>query len=221
LEIAEEMQKKLKVIKVLVVIFLLSLVYSVVQFIVIRDMPWSNLPLLIANKAIAWTSLVSICLSYLTGIFQKTGKRILSGFLPLRKYLGMYGFYLAMVHIMITLSILTADRFPALYDGIRINSKGENVILFGMLCLCGFIMPAISSVKAVRESISTEKWKRIQQIGYGALLANFFHVFSLDYEIWFVTNNWIGNMPPITMIAAVVSMLTLFMKLYTLLLNKK
>lgn len=221
LEIAEEKLKKIKTIKILLIIFAVTMIYAVLRYNVFKGVPWSELPLYVSNKAIAWTSLVSICLSYLSGLMQKAGKRLFTGFVHLRKYLGMYGFFLAIVHIMITLSILTVENYPSLYDGIAINSKGELVIMFGMLCLCCIIMPAVTSVKAVREGIATEKWKLIQQLGYGALLANIFHVFSMGSNNWIEPGNWYGYMPPITMIAASIALVTLLLKLYTILLNKK
>jgi DMSO/TMAO reductase YedYZ heme-binding membrane subunit len=122
---------------------------------------------------------------------------------------------------MITLSLLTVEYYPSLYDGKAINSKGEFVIMFGMLCLGGFMMPAITSVKAVREGMTPEKWKRIQQIGYGALLANIFHVFAIGSDGWIDSVNWYGYMPPITLIAAAITLVTILLKLYTFLLNKK
>lgn len=216
LKIASENKKKFKTISLLLIVFCITLIYATVRYNVFKGVPWSSFPDYVANKALAWTSLVSICLSYLTGLLPGFGINVFGNLLPLRKYLGVYGFILAAVHIMLTLAILTAENYPSLFDGNTINEKGEYVILFGLLCLGGFLMPAMTSVKAVRESMSGEKWKRLQQLGYFALFANILHVMSMGYTGWPEPAQWPGFMPPITMIAAVISVITLVFKLFAL-----
>lgn len=216
MEISEENSKKLKTIRIILFIFLITLGYAVLRYNVFKGVPWNELPGYVTNKAIAWTSLISVCLSYLPGLLHKLGVNWAAGMLPLRKYLGTYGFALAAVHIVLTLSMLTAETYPSLFTGNTINEKGEYVILFGLSCLMGFTMPAIVSIKAVRESMTEKKWKRIQQLGYIALAANAAHVFAMGFGVWFAPSAWPGYMPPITMISASFSIAVIFLKLIAL-----
>ncbi len=208
---------KFKVIRLLAVIFFFTFTYAVLRYNVFKGAPWEELPGYVANKAIAWTSLISICLSYLPGLSQKLGIKLAAGLLPLRKYLGLYGFALASFHIVLTLSMLTAETFPSLFDGNTINEKGEYVIMFGLLCLMGLTMPAITSIKAVREGMADAKWKQIQQIGYLALAANAAHVFAVGYEWWFAPTMWPCFIPPITMLSAALSAIIVALRLIVLL----
>ena len=72
---------KKNIIKFISLVFLFTLLYSIVRYNVFKGVPWTDLPLYVMNKAISFAAIIYIA-SYL--ILEKKGRHELSS--KIRKY---------------------------------------------------------------------------------------------------------------------------------------
>src|SRR3989344_2536001 len=93
----------------------LSLAYAIVRYNVVRDIPYSNLPLYIYNKAIALAATLLIGISYIMGPLARFWPSF-RRHLHLRKHLGVTGFGVAALHAIISLVILTPAYYPRFFE---------------------------------------------------------------------------------------------------------
>ena len=138
-------------------------------------------------------------LSYIIGNARKLGMKVSQKFLNMIKYFGVIGFISAAVHVLISLMLLSEEKFPYLYkDNLNFNFYGEMTILFGVASLGLFLMPAVTSIPAVRNAMVEKSWKNYQQIGYIGLFSVLFHVFFVDFVNISALSDWAYFLFPIS-----------------------
>lgn len=133
------------------------------------------------NRAIAFSSAISLTLSYLLGHLKLIGLSINSKFGSSIKYFGIYGFSIAAFHSFTSLMLLSQERYPYLYtDKGVFNIYGEMTMLFGVVTISLLMLPAITSIPSVSGSMNIKTLKQFRQIGYLALLSIVFHSFFVN-----------------------------------------
>jgi len=161
-------------------------------------------------------------LSYIIGNSKKLGFTVRQKYLDMIKYFGVIGFLSASIHVLISLMLISSSKFPYLYkDNLNFNMFGEMTILFGVASLGLFMMPAITSIAAVRKAMVEQSWKRYQQIGYLGLLSVLFHVFFVDFVNISAFTEWAYLMLPLSYIAWLFILAALSLKLISLIFGLK
>ncbi len=201
-----------KSIGIIFTIFVTTFAYAFIRYNIFQGVPWSEIPYYILNKALAWTAIFSILLSYLPGTLKKFGKKVKPQYLAIRKHFGIGGFFIASLHIQISLVILRPDLFPYLHDGDKMNPNGDLAVMFGVLTFTALLMPAVVSIPSVIKAMPLERWKKIQYTGYIALLFNLFHLAAVGSMRWFNPGGWPGFLPPITLLAATMVIFLLMLR---------
>jgi DMSO/TMAO reductase YedYZ heme-binding membrane subunit len=188
-----------------------ALAYAIIRYIVFGTVPVSQLPLVIANKAIAVASLVliSACLAIgpLVRLRVLDRRRIAA-----RKHIGLQGFVLGAVHSVLTLAMLSPSINGKLYAGGRFTFEGGLVILFGVLTLAALIVPAITSLDVIRRAMAGSAWRDAQRYGVIALALAFAHVAVLGWRTWPTYHTWPGGLPPLTALACTVAAASLALR---------
>ena len=167
--------------------FVLSMAYAVIRYHVFGTTPWAHMPVFTTNKAISVASLFA-----LAGAFVVNGAAA-------RARLGITGFGLAVLHVLMTLSILGPATYPKLYEGDRVNFLGEVAMLTGCLATVLLFLPATATATAIREQLGPARWRSWQRAGLVAVACVGLHVTAIGFRGWLKPEAWPGYLPPITL----------------------
>ena len=156
-----------------------------------------NYNLYIANKAIASTAVILIGTSFLIGPLARFWPNAWVPRLYMRKHFGVFGFVVAVLHIIITLILLSPQQYPKLYTAAgTLNSTAQWSLLLGTLAIIMFAAIAITSIPSIERAMNNRKWLIIQRTGYLAFLFVLIHLVQLKYKGWINLDNWLNGLPP-------------------------
>ena len=108
----------------MVMVFVLTTVYAVVRYNFFGDVSTDNIPTYILNKSISVSSVVFLLLC--SWQHAQGNKQV-------AKFWGTSSLHFAMLHIAISVVLLSESYFPKLYSPGVMNLNGETCILFGVL----------------------------------------------------------------------------------------
>jgi len=82
----------------------------------------------------------------------------------------------------------------------------------GVLALFCLLGPAVTTLPMMPKAIGGVRWKRNQRLGYVALAFVVVHLVFLGANGWLAPREWLGGMPPISLIALVAALVPLLVK---------
>lgn len=193
--------------KLLAPIAALWAAYAFLRYVVAGPVDPAGQPLYLVNKMISMTALSMIAASYILSTFGRLNPKFPRRKLAVKKQLGLGGFYLAAVHVILSFKLLGPERYGFIFgpDG-SITAHTILTIAFGAAAFLVFILPAYGSIPEVARDWGPKKWKKAQHTGYAAMALIAGHVFLMGYHKWPEPGTWHGNMPPLTMLAFVIAM---------------
>ncbi|MEK7546810.1 MAG: ferric reductase-like transmembrane domain-containing protein [Patescibacteria group bacterium] len=195
-------------------VFGLSFLYAFVRYNIVRNVPLEQIPLFIANKAIALSALIIIGLSFVLGPLARFWPQIFDSKLYLRKPLGVLGFGTAALHSLISLAILSPAYYPRFFDlGGKMNFIGETSLLFGVLAFLVFSAVSIASVPAIEERMKPGHWKSVQRLGYLAYFFTLLHVAIMGFKGWFDPASYQYGLISITLISSLFIILVFLLRI--------
>ena len=109
-----------------ILVFPFTLIYSIVRYNIFKDVPWTDLPLYVMNKALSFAAIIYIT-TYL--ILDKKDHHELGT--KIRKYATN----LVFIHLTISLIILTPSYYQKFFDGMKFNMIGQLSLLAGVVAL--------------------------------------------------------------------------------------
>lgn len=200
----------------------ITLVYAVIRYNIVRDVPFDEIPLYISNKAIALSATILIGFSFLLGPLARFWPNQFVAHLPLRKHLGVFGFGLAALHAVASLILLTPAYYPRFFaEGGRLNFIGETSMLFGVLAFLIFASITITSLPPVEKQMDQIQWKSIQRLGYLAYVFVLAHVVIMGFRGWFRPDSWQYGLASISLIAAMVIILVFLMRVLVIIFPRR
>ena len=107
-----------------------AFLYAIIRYHIIKGVAWSEFPLFISNKAISLSAVALIAVSYAVGSLASFWPRLFERTLPARKFFGLLGFGLAVVHGVISLLIFNSTYYPKFFEASgKLNLLGETSLL--------------------------------------------------------------------------------------------
>ena len=182
------------------ILFSVGMLCCIVLYYFIRR---GSLSTSLINRSLASEALVLIGLSFLLSsicfFFDKFDSYIIY-----RKYLGLTGFYAAVLHIFITVFLLQ-DRFP-------LNQWfGSHIQAFipGLIAFVIFLVMALISNTAGAVLLGGKRWRMILRVGgYTAYFFLLLHTAFINYQGWV---NWLTKpttiLPPFGLVAVIFMLL--------------
>ena len=175
--------------------------YAYLRYVHFGPIPESRIPLYVSNKAISWSSVVLLSITFALGPASTLIHRCRL-WLIYRKLLGLTGAWLATLHILASLPIFNMFYYTAFFnfDGtLKVNT--ELSMLAGAIAWCLLLVPAIMSIPDAAAAVTPKEWQRFQRLGLLALYVTFGHVAWLGWQGWFEPQTWHGDLPPITLLS--------------------
>lgn len=201
-------------IKWLTFVLLFATVYATMRYIVFKGVELSHYPLYIVNKIFSISGLFFLALSY---SFNKIKRLTINGHSRPKdfiKFTGLAGFSLSAMHVLISLAILSPEYYPKFYNQNMMNFTGELSMLFGVLSLYFFTIPAISTIPFMQEAVGIKKWQQGQRMGYIGLWTALLHTAIMGYSGWLDISTWPGYMPSISLLAVIIAAVPLYLKFF-------
>ena len=193
------------------VVFGGALVYAIARYHLTGDVAWRHFPLFILNKATSLAAVVFVACSYLVGKIIRWHDHDKRLRLVVIKFCGLMGFFLAAIHALLSLSILTPAYFAKYFDAVgRLNLQGELGMSVGVLALFLLLSPAITTLPMMPKALGGKRWKRAQRLGYLALILVVVHLVVLGLKGWLAPKGWPAGIPPISLVAVLAALVPLF-----------
>ena len=194
-------------------IFGTALAYAILRYHLVGDVEWRHFPLFILNKATSLAAVVFVACSYLIGKVIHWHDHDKALRLVVIKFCGLMGFFLACIHAVFSLSLLSPAYYAKYFDaGGRLNLMGELALSAGAVALFCLMSPAITTLPMMPKALGGQRWKRGQRLGYVALVFVVVHLVALGLQGWLAPSGWNGGLPPISLIAVVAALIPLLVK---------
>ena len=195
------------------VVFGFALAYAVIRYHLAGDVPWRHFPLFILNKATSLAAVIFVVSSYLIGKIIRWHDHDHAMRLVVIKFCGLMGFFLAAVHALLSLALLSPAYYGKYFEeGGRFNLTGEIAMAVGVVAVFFLASPAITTMPGMAKAIGGWRWKRTQWFGYVALALVAVHLIVLGWKGWLTPEKWHGGIPPISLVALVVVLVPLVVK---------
>jgi len=207
---------------IVLIIFAVTLGYSIIRYNIVRNVPFENIPLFIANKAVALTATILIGLSFLLGPLSRFWPKMFTHHLYLRKYLGISGFAIAALHALMSLLLFSPAYYPKFFlPSGKMNLIGESSMLFGILAFLIFLAISLTSLPQIEKLLNSQQWKSIQRLGYLAYVLVLFHVVIMGWAGWWKPESWKFGLASISLISALIIIFVLLMRIIVMVFPKK
>lgn len=179
-------------------IFLFTLIYSIIRYNIFNDVPWSQFPLFISNKAISFSALIYLSIFI---VLKKNGYALLS--IKFRKFAKN----LVFIHLTISVILFSQIYYPKYFDGERINFLGQISLFSGIVSL-GFF----NSINRFKNRFGNSV-EILNKFGSELLLIFIsIHLIASGFEGWITPQQWPGYLPPITLLSFLVAVFPFFIK---------
>ena len=194
-------------------IFGASLAYAVLRYHLAGNVPWSHFPLFILNKVTSLAAVGFVAASYLIGKVIRWHDHDKALRLVVIKFCGLVGFFLAAMHALMSVFLLTPAYFAKYFnpDG-RMNLQGEVGMAVGIVALFFLMSPAITTLPMMPKALGGWRWKRSQRVGYLALGLTAVHLVFLGLKGWLAPGKWPWGLVPISFVAFVIVLIPLVVK---------
>ena len=183
-------------------VLVFGLVYAVLRYHIAGPVPWKDFPFFILNKGVSLSAFILLSLNFGLGPVSNVGIKVPEGWLNARKALGMTGFLLALIHVLMSFLLFGPASYGKFFDdnGTLTLLAGLSM-LFGVLAfvvLWGYNLSFQTFLREDRAFISL-----ITSRGFllFALLLGAGHVFFMGYEGWLKPATWHGGLPPVSLLA--------------------
>ena len=193
-------------------VWLLFLIY---KYYIAKDVyAWEQIFVKVSNKAICMTGITVLAVTYLASTFAAGFQiyygtkhikfpRWLDKWMRDRKQLGVVGFLLIVVHVIMSILIMSPTYLRSWYHDASITIphnltepvkfpmvtwmtwKGEAACLTGILSFIAFCLIAMSTLPSVSASLNWREWRFIQsRLGHVALFLAVVHVIVMGAPGW-------------------------------------
>ena len=191
-------------LRIALISFAAMYIYAILRYIVFGTTPWIDLPHYITNKALSFTSLVLISISFSVKPYSNLISKLPESQSSLQKDLGLYGFIMVFAHMILSFIAFNFDVYGKFFnDTADLTNAGGISLLAGVLASYVLWKLKMShKPKAKVEASSNDKLlKKLFRIGTLILIG--IHLVFMGLGSWFNPSIWNGGMPPISLIAFV------------------
>ena len=191
--------------KIIAITCLVSLAYAVLRYHIVGPVPWKDLPFFILNKGMALSAFVLLSMNFALGPLNNLGVKVPEGWLNARKAMGMTGFLLVLIHVLMSIMIFNPQVFERFY-----LANGTLTFMAGLSMLGGVLSFVVlwAFNLSFQTKMSEDKIfiQFITSRGFllWAMLLSLIHLFFMGYQGWINPADWHGGLPPISLVCFVV-----------------
>ncbi len=181
---------------------LFSVGYAILRYHIVGTVPWKDFPFFILNKGISLSAFILLTFNFGFGPLNNMGVKVPEGWLNARKALGMTGFLLVLIHVVMSFMLFNASVYGKFFqpDGTLTLLAGLSMLggVTAFVVLWGYNM---TFQTFLREDKAFVKFITSRNFMLFALLLGAAHLFFMGYEGWLSPAGWHGGLPPISLVA--------------------
>ena len=183
---------------------LFSFAYAILRYHILGPVPWKDFPFFIVNKGIALTGFILLVLNFTLGPLKSIGGPVPATYLKARKTLGMTGFLLVLIHVLMSFILFKPTIYGQFFlsDG-TLTFNGGLSMLGGVLAFVTLWAYNLSFQTFLREDTKFIQFITSRRFMLGAMLLTLVHLFFMGYKGWMNPSSWHGGLPPISLISFV------------------
>ena len=188
--------------RIIAVVILLSIGYAIVRYHLAGPVPWKDFPFFILNKGISLAAFILLTFNFGFGPLRNLGINVPASWLTARKALGMTGFLLALIHVLMSFMLFS----PAVYAKF-FAADGTLTLLAGLSMLGGVLSFVVlwaynlSFQTFLREDKSFIQFITSRTFLIWAMLLGAAHLVFMGYQGWMNPAGWHGGIPPVSLVA--------------------
>jgi DMSO/TMAO reductase YedYZ heme-binding membrane subunit len=181
---------------------LLAIVYAVLRYHIVGTVPWKDFSFFILNKGLCLAAFILLTMNFAIGPLNNLGLRVSEGWLNARKAMGMTGFLLVLIHVLMSFLLFN----PSVY-GKFFMANGTLTLLAGLSMFTGVLAFVVlwgynmTFQTFMREDKAFIQFITSRKFMLFALLLGAAHLFFMGYEGWLNPAGWQGGLPPISLVA--------------------
>jgi DMSO/TMAO reductase YedYZ heme-binding membrane subunit len=181
---------------------LLAIVYAVLRYHIVGTVPWKDFSFFILNKGLCLAAFILLTMNFAIGPLNNLGLRVSEGWLNARKAMGMTGFLLVLIHVLMSFLLFN----PSVY-GKFFMANGTLTLLAGLSMFTGVLAFVVlwgynmTFQTFMREDKAFIQFITSRKFMLFALLLGAAHLFFMGYEGWMNPSGWQGGLPPISLVA--------------------
>lgn len=183
------------------IVIVLSFFYAILRYHIVGSVPWKDLPFFIFNKGIALSSFVLLVFNFTFGPLNNIGLKVPQSWLNSRRALGMTGFLLALIHVLMSFLVFKKDVFAKFFE-----ESGSLTLMAGLSMLGGILSFVVlwaynlSFQTHLREDKMFIKFITSRNFLLFAMLLGAAHLFFMGFKGWMQPATWPGGLPPISLV---------------------
>ena len=188
--------------RIISVTLLFAVAYAILRYHIIGSVNWNQLPFFIFNKGICLAAYILLTLNFALGPMSNVGIAVPKGWLNARKSMGMTGFLLVMMHVLMSFLLFNSAMYGKFFevDGKMTLFAGLSM-LGGVLAFVALWAYNMTFQTFLREDKAFIRFITSRRFMLFALTLGAFHLFFMGYEGWLKPGDWHGGLPPISLVA--------------------
>ena len=187
--------------KVIVVVLVLSLVYSIVRYHLAGGVPWKELPFFIMNKAISLNGLFLLVITFSIAPLKNMGMNVSDKWMKARKALGMAGFISVFTHMVMSLILFSPAYYGKFFDDAgRMTLNAQLSMVSGVLAFVVLWFYNMSFYKQGKDK-QINKFIKSRNFLLSVMPLTALHLFFMGYKGWLNPVGWHAGIPPISLVA--------------------
>jgi hypothetical protein len=187
---------------IIAIMLIFSIGYAVVRYHVVGAVPWKDFPFFILNKGISLAAFILLTCNFGFGPLRNLGVKLPAGWIEARKVLGMTGFLLALIHVLMSFILFS----PTVYA--KFFAANGTLTLFAGLSMLGGVLAFVvlwaynlSFQTHLREDKAFIQFITSRTFLLWAMLLVAVHLVFMGYQGWMTPSGWNGGMPPVSLVA--------------------
>ena len=120
--------------RIISVVLLFSIGYAILRYHLAGPVPWKDFPFFILNKGISLAAFILLTCNFGFGPLNNLGVKVPASWLNARKVMGMTGFLLALIHVLMSFMLFSPTVYAKFFE-----ADGTLTLLAGVSMLFGVL----------------------------------------------------------------------------------
>lgn len=182
--------------------------YSILRYHIVGPVPWKDLSFFILNKGICLSAFVLLTMNFGLGPAKNLGWSVPIGWLNARMAIGITGFLLVFVHVLMSILLFTPAIYGKFFDAQSTLTLNAGLSMFaGILAFVVLWGYNLSFKTTMREDKAFIQFITSRKFLLWAMLLGAAHLVFMGYSGWLKPSDWQGGLPPISLVAFAVFMI--------------
>ena len=187
---------------IILAVLLFSVGYAIVRYHIFGPVHWKDFPFFILNKGISLSAFILLTFNFSFGPLSNLGAKVPEGWLNSRKALGMTGFLLVLIHVLMSFMLFSPSVYGKFFD-----EDGTLTLLCGLSMLGGVLAFVVlwaynlSFQTHLSEDKTFIRFITSRKFLLAAMTLGAAHLFFMGFKGWLNPSGWHGGLPPISLVS--------------------